>query len=293
MVNNSIITNNGKNILLRRGYTEGSGISQPLYFKVGRGQADVTVNDTDLTTPVPFYGVDTIDSCEATGWTLSGDALAETVNSNSGQYKEGAACLNLGKTATTTTLVGYSKFEAVFDFTAKECYIWFYINDTTSLDITKAVRFIFGTDETNCYYTDYARSGLSNGWNYLKITQTTSSILGTPLVTSCSFIALEIYTITAVTTITAGNIRMDFVHLATSDDYLKTFNATYPSFNEINKEVTIRCTLEAAEAPGQLINGFGLFNNDSTKKLHSIDKFTAVSKGAADVISFIVVDRIL
>ena len=57
MVNGSIITNNGKNILLYRAYTENADLSAiqylaPTQFKVGVANGTPAVGDTDLDTPV-------------------------------------------------------------------------------------------------------------------------------------------------------------------------------------------------------------------------------------------------
>lgn len=73
----------------------------------------------------------------------------------------------------------------------------------------------------------------------------------------------------------------------------KAFVAGYPTFDEVNNEVTIRCSLTTAEANGNIINGFGIFNEDGTPMMIGEDTFTGETKTNTVELAFIIKDRLL
>ena len=78
------------------------------------------------------------------------------------------------------------------------------------------------------------------------------------------------------------------VDLTGSGVYFKNFVSGYPTINETELYSTIRCFLETTEANGNELNGFGLFNSDSTKKLGIISKFTTITKNEYNQVAFVV-----
>ena len=72
----------------------------------------------------------------------------------------------------------------------------------------------------------------------------------------------------------------------------KNIDSNYPVFDETNNEVEIRCTVATTEANSNDIDGFGIFNEDTSPLMLSEDTFTAESKTSEDELLFIVKDRI-
>jgi hypothetical protein len=79
----------------------------------------------------------------------------------------------------------------------------------------------------------------------------------------------------------------------TTGVYLKDFVSGYPSLDFTNLEVTTRCFLTSLEANGNDINALGLFNEDSSALMQSIDVFNAESKSNTDEFVFVVKDRVI
>jgi hypothetical protein len=73
----------------------------------------------------------------------------------------------------------------------------------------------------------------------------------------------------------------------------KTFVSGYPSINNTNLEVTTRAHLTSLEANGNDLNALGIFNQDSTPLMLSMDKFENESKSDTDEFMFVVKDRVI
>jgi hypothetical protein len=76
--------------------------------------------------------------------------------------------------------------------------------------------------------------------------------------------------------------------LTGSGVYFKNFVSGYPTINETELYSIIRCFLETNEANGNELNGFGIFNSDSTEKLGIITKFSSVTKNEYNQVAFVV-----
>jgi len=289
MVNQSLITKEGWKSVLHRFVTETPTRKIPKYFKVGYDQTDITVESTSLDYPVPIFGMETVDACDTTGWTELDDAIAEVVNSTSGQFKQGVGCLNLGKSGAVSVNFGYEKNQTSKDFTSKKLILWVYIADTTDLDSTEALTIRYGSDSFNYYYKIIPRADLEDGWNLISLDQTVESTQGSPLVTGCTYTSIKMKTPLATDTITIGDIRMDYWIVTGSDDYRKAF-VTDPTVDLTNLEIIYECFLDTDEAVGYLLNGFVIIDEDGN--VLSIDKFEGSSKGPTDQFTFEVTDRI-
>ncbi|MCK4827672.1 hypothetical protein KA005_68730 [bacterium] len=67
----------------------------------------------------------------------------------------------------------------------------------------------------------------------------------------------------------------------------KSFVSGYPVLDETNFQVTFRCLVNTAEANGNSLTEFGLFNEDGTPLMYSRAVFTAISKTTTVEISFV------
>ena len=72
----------------------------------------------------------------------------------------------------------------------------------------------------------------------------------------------------------------------------KSFVSGYPTLDETNMQVTIRCFLNTTEGNSNSITEFGLFNEDGTPLMYSHAVFTAISKTTSVEVSFVQKDII-
>jgi len=73
----------------------------------------------------------------------------------------------------------------------------------------------------------------------------------------------------------------------------KAFVSSYPSLDETNMQVTIRCLLNTTEANGNSLTEFGLFNADGTPLMFSHAVHTSISKTTSIQITYIEKDQII
>jgi hypothetical protein len=165
-----MITNNGLKIAVNRIAKDTPDYLPASQFKVGINQADVTVNDTDLTEPINIYNLEIICDCESTnGWELSTDA---NISLNSTIYRTASYALNLYKTGTTADVVTYYKdtFPNVVDLNNNLFIGFLYIKDQDTLDKLITTGCI-DIEINNIKYTltkSFDKSDLSIGWNIIK-----------------------------------------------------------------------------------------------------------------------------
>ena len=72
----------------------------------------------------------------------------------------------------------------------------------------------------------------------------------------------------------------------------KVFVTGYPTIDETNNQVTIRCYLNSVEGNGNAITEFGIFNTDGSALMYSHAVFTSITKTTAVEISFIQKDKL-
>jgi len=263
-------------------------------FKIGISNGTPSVADTDLDNPVPISGTETVDDCEAiTGWTDSADMTTATSTSF---VKEGTYSLSLAKDGAGSATYSTSKTTTSLDFTSKTLFVWIYLTDVTDLIVTgtDAITIRFGSAAGDYYQKGWDISELAVGWNLLYFTSATSdSTVGAPAIGACDYSYIALTCDLAADTIAANRIMMDDWKLASVDDFVKTYVTSYPTIDETNFEVEIRCQLLSTEANGYDINGLGLVNTDGTVLMASEDTFTAESKSSTDQFTFIVKDRLV
>jgi hypothetical protein len=311
MVSNSIVTNDGKNIMLYRAFTANTSLSAssnlaPTKFKVGIDQADVTVADTDLTIPV-LIGNGTVNDNGANVFTGSLGGTTSTINTST--YKQGSAT---GDNSSQNLLANGTNVSKVWTKAAltnamvltKPFSAWIYILDATTLakfaTAGTALEFRFRTTGDGAtLYKSYTRTAaqLTQGWNYITSGSTLVSGLtngaGGPPSGTINECVILITTNISTDAFITGDVVYDLLRQWAAADVLGSYSSGYPSFNTSSKQVTIRCYLNSLQASGFLINSLGLFNEDTAPKSMNLAKFSAESKSDSDEFAFVMVNRVL
>lgn len=306
--NGSIITSEGKKIILNRTYKAVPDYTVPSNFKVGISNSTPVVGDIDLDIAIPIEDGTVIDngSLQLTG----SNGGANTTN-NTTLYKEGAgqsdvtgqnlltdgAGVNATKTWTQNPLTA--------NFSATEPFgFWVYIKDATEYAklVTSGTAIQLrirtnGDGATLSYLYNRTKAQLAVGWNWITSGIVTANGLtqgagGAPSGNLDEFV-IEVTTANVTDEFTAGELVYDLMRRWATTDIVKTFVSGYPSLDETNFETTIRCLVSSVEANGFNLDGFGLENTDGTILFHSEDTFTDESKSSTDQFIFIVKDRII
>jgi len=304
MANGSLITTKGKNILLHRAYTANGSLSSTLYlpptkFKVCINNGTPLITDTDLDIPVPIENGTTNDDGSNT---MTGSSGGDNSTDNTTTYKQGAGntdvtSQNLIANGTATTKI-WTIADLDTDGTdaAADQYtsMWFYIKDATALAKIVSVELKLGSAVGDYYSTTVLVANLVVGWNFISETDVLNTWTETGTVAGdIDTFIIEVVTNNATDTFIAGDVLYDLLRQWEASDLLKIFVLGYPTFNYTNNEATIRCLLSTVEANGFLIDGLGVFNEDTTPLLAGEDTFENESKSLTDEIAFVVVNRIL
>ena len=296
MVNNTIITNNGRKIMINRISKDTPDYSIPANMRAGINQEDVEKIQTALTEDIPLKGLETGDDCDAiTGWSANGTNTI-SLNTTNGEFKEGTGCLNIIKSDTSSVDIEASKTITSLDFTDKKIWCWVYLDETDvydELETTGAITLRYGSDSSNYYYKTFNKSDLIAGWNplYFSVPSATGTT-GTPTITACDYFYIKLTTTDATDVWVEKKVRLDYIRLASNDDYILTNMTGYPSVDETNHEVSRKYHLPTTSGNGFFINGFSVENTDSTILTHSLTKFGGDSKSNTDEWMIIVKDKI-
>lgn len=311
MVNNSIITTEGKNTLLYRAFTENANLSAtsnlaPSRFKVGIDNSDVLISDTNLTYAVPI-SAGTI--CDDGSNAFTGSAGGDNTTDNTTTYKEVTGTTdntsqNMIANGTDSAKIWTKASLTSAIVSTKPFALWLYIKDQTTLDkfLTAGTAFevIFRTtgDAANKYYS-YTRTKaqLSLLWNWISsntalVSSLTTGAGGAPsgTINECMII---INTNNSTDTFVAGDVLYDALRQWASTDLVKAFSTSYPTFDTSLIQTTIRCYLTSLEGLGFYINSVGLFNQDTTPKTMNLAKMEGDSKSITDEFAFVIVNRVI
>ncbi len=90
----------------------------------------------------------------------------------------------------------------------------------------------------------------------------------------------------------SADVIYDMLRTWAITDLLKDYSTGYPTFDYINNKVTTRGYLTTLEANGFLIDGYGDFNEDTTKLMAGKDAIDSESKSLTDEFAFIAVNKI-
>jgi|TARA_Y100000034_G_scaffold95237_1_gene115575 hypothetical protein len=294
MATGSIITNNGKIIVLNRAYKSSPDYTVMSQFKVGYDNGTPAVASTDLDFPIATHDTEAVDDCEAADWTDSADMTTAT---NATYFKEGTTGLDLTKDAGGSDTASTDKTTTSVDFTSKELFVWLYIIDVAmlaKLAATDCVTIRFGSDNANYYVYTRDAADLATGWNVIRFTSATAdSTTGAPVITACDYSYIAIKATGAAITWSVNDLVMDDWKVASATDYFVTIDSGYPSIDETNNEVELRGTLPTTHGNGYDIDGFAWFNTDSTELMGTENTFTDESKSDTDEFLFICKHRIV
>lgn len=283
-----VFTNEGLKVVMDRFANESPTREEPTKFGVGTGTTDAVITDTALETPIPFFGQEVVDTLDAADWSDSAD-MTTTVNSTT--YLEGAGALDATKDGTGSSTAYADKSTTSLDFTNKELSIWVYIKDAAALaKLQVAIAFFvyFGQDSSNYWYWNKTKSFFSTGWNFVGglTSSNADGSNGSPTLAGCDWTRFGFNSTASGDTWSAGDFIVDIIYLASSDDYYKDYEASYPTIDYSNFEVEIRSRLSSVEGNGHLISEMGSWNEDGTRKLITRANFTGFSKSNTDELIF-------
>ena len=167
-----------------------------------------------------------LDNCDATtNWSASTDGTI-TLNTTNDEVNEGTGCLNITKTGTAGDNVTFSKtLSETFDFTRSDFKLDFYCEDITELVATgsTAVEIRIGSDSSNYYSFVFDRTKIgAAAWSTLNLIfdsdSSDASTTGTPDATACDYVAIKITYASSATTVSAGDMRLDYIRFNNQED---------------------------------------------------------------------------
>lgn len=293
MTNGSIIVSGGKKIVLNRAYKSTPDYNEMNQFKIGYNNGTPDVSSTDLDYPVPIYGTEVVDTCEAANWVDSADM---TTALNATYFKIGTYGLDLTKDGAGSDTASCDKTTTSVDFTSKELFMWLYIIDAAmlaKLAVTDCVTIRFGSDNGNYYYYTRDKADLVVGWNVIRFTTSTADgTTGVPTIGACDYSYIAIKATGAAIVWSVNDLVMDQWQVASEGDFYTSIDGGYPTIDETNHEVELRGTIPTTHAVGFNFNGFAWFNDDATEIMGTENTFTEESKSNTDEFIFICKHRI-
>jgi hypothetical protein len=305
MANDSIITTNGKKVLLYRAYTQTGSLSGVQYkpienFQIGINNITPSIAATGLTYPIPIANGVINDPATAS---MTGSSGGTNTTNNTTTYKPGAGVVdntaqNLIANGTNVLKIWTRAALPVNIDDTKWAGLWLYIIDAAALAKFKstltALQIKLGSSSVNYRSISFTASQLSVGWNWITSSSIVSSWTpsGTPGSPINTFI-IEITTNLATDTFAAGDVVFDLLRTWSLADTKKIFVSGYPLIDLTNMEVTTRAYITTLEANGFNVNAIGFNNTDSSPLLLEMDVFTAESKSQSDEFSWVIKDRIL
>ena len=305
MTNDSLINNQGKKVLLYRGYTENGDLSSVQYlpgtkFQVGINNHTPIVANTALSNPIPITNGTINDSGDNT---LTGSSGGDNSTDNTTTFKPGGGvndntAQNLIANGTATT-----KIWTIADLTSLGVNIvgtqpfghWIYILDATALAKFVSIEIKLGSDSSNYSSKTVLVADLITGWNWLNSNITNVEDLsetGTVAGDIDTFI-IEITTNNATDTFASGDVIYDLLRQWATTDLTKSFVTSFPTIDLTNLEVTTRCLVSTVDANGFLLDGLAIYNEDASPLMLSEDTFNDESKADSDEFAFITVDRLI
>jgi len=312
MANGSILVDTGKQTIINRAYKATPDYNAPKQYKVGISNSTPDVGDTDLDVAIPIDNGTINDDGSNTG-NLVGSVGGTTSTDNVSTFKPGGGTsdgiaqnllANGTSVSKTWTIANLAAAGAVMTLT-EPFGVWIYMDETACYDLLAAagtvvdIRFLTAADAdvTKHYIYERTKAQLTFGWNW--ITSGTTIMTGLGVGAGgvpggvLDKIILVITTAIAGTTFSAGECVWDLLRGWAEADLVKNYVSGYPTVDETNFEVEMRCLLLSTEGNGFDLNGFANFNDDTSSLMSGEDTFTAESKANTDQFTFIVKDRLI
>lgn len=301
-ISGSLITTQGKQIIINRSYTATPDYTSPTQFGVGVDADTPNIADTDLDNTIPISDGTILDGGDIT-FTPSFSGSAST--SNTTTYKEGAGTSDVTaqnmvseSPSTSGTKTWYLSGLDSSGTVTQRVGFWLYISGTTAYNkfgtSGTAVEMRLGSGTaTNYYYKGWTSSDLTTGWNWMTSGTAVSALSSIGASGTLSEFTLEIYTNNSTDTFSSGDIIYDLLRQWEDSDLVKDWvSGTYPDINESTLTVEMRGELATTEANGFDLDSFGDFNTDTPKKMSGEDVFPSESKSSTDKFTFIINDRL-
>ena len=305
MVNASLRTNDGKLTTLQRGYTPNGSLSSTQYLpptkiRLGINQVVATTSTSSLTQPIPVEYGTPLDNGDNT---LTGSSGGTNSTDNTTTYKEGAGELDVtaqnlianGSNDTKIwTISDLSTLGTVATATSRTS-IWLYIIDATALakflSSGTCLEIKLGSDVSNYYSKTFELTDLAVGWNFLALGQLDANTETGTVSGPINYFVIEVTTNNASDEFVAGDLVYDLLRQWVDADEIVHFTSGYPTFDNTNREVTIRTLINSAKANGFDINALCLINEDTSELLTDLHVFTSESKSSSDQFAFVITNR--
>lgn len=299
----SIITKNGRKILLNRGYKEFPDFTVPSKGKIGKDNETPQISDSGLSEPLPIFNGTVLDSAENP---LTGTDGGDNSTPNTSIFKQGAGVVDntaqnlIANNSSILKSWIISNLSTNGSNAVGNQYVglWLYIKDQTTfdkfLDLGTAVEIRIGSDASNYYSLDYTKSNLTVGWNWLSSNNvllenlTSTGTVGTPL----TYFQINITTNAITDTFIEGDVVYDLLRQWETNDLTIDFVSGFPAFDYVNNEVTIRMDIDTTKLNGFLTNSLSFENTDGVPLVSDISLTEDDSKSDTDEWRFIRVNRI-
>ena len=293
MATGIILTDSGKVNILKRAFLDTPNTNNVSDFKVGIAQTNLNVGSTDLTTPIPITGTETINDCSTTtNWTAG---TSDTVTYQTDKYVFGAGALEINKIGTAVGTCYANASVTNLDFTDKDLWIPVYVSDTLydNLKYTNSLHIRYGSDSTSYYTKTVNKINLTaDSWNWINFSDSVAST-GSPVTGSCDYLRVGFLASNASYVTGTTGFAFDKSYLAGTTDYIKTITASYPTVDETNLEAVVDCRLGANDAVGFNLDSLAIVNDDSIRKMIIQNNFNDESKSSTDEFVFRVKNRIV
>lgn len=281
MTNTALHTNDGKKTILDRYANDTPSRSKPSKMWFGANDQSPAVTDTALDARLPKSPT-TIDACDATtGWANAGDGDAETLNTTSGERREGTGCLNLPSTYSTGTS-SWSKTIAGTDVSSSYVLLQVYFSTAAYSNLTAGtdtVRIYLGTGGfTDANYYDFDKTNIrSNDWTvlYIDVESPTGTDGSGATTTNVDSIKIQYK---AGASIGTNNARMDYWVYAADSEFDVSMTTSYPVLDYSGITATYRARVGANQMNSFKISNAALMNGDSTELLQLNSQFDEQSK---------------
>jgi hypothetical protein len=308
MAKGSIITNLGKQVVLRRSYTENASLPvgewlAPTRIKLGIENTTPGVTDTDVDRPIPISPASALDDGSNT---MTGSSGGSDTTTNTTFFKQGANQADLTAQNLIANSSSATKVWAISDLSAsgsvadsaKRVAFWLRIFDQDTLDKlspTGSFELRLGSDSSNYYSLSWDASDLVVGWNWMSSGYVdlgdfdeTGTVSG-----SIEYFELRATTNDASDTFGTNDLVYDLLHQWSDSDLYRGLEVGYPDFDDVKREVTFRFRIPTTQANGFSLNGLGFFNEDDPEKLFGHDTFTDEGKTDTEELFFVLKDRVL
>ena len=156
-----------------------------------------------------------LDNCDtATNWSASSDNSEPSVAINlvPNNANEGVGSVYIAKSGSNDTTLTFERTSlSATNFNDRDLKIDLYLDDTDDLASSDAVFIRFGSSSSAYFQKAFDRADLADGWNSLAMnsTDTDLTVTGSPDITACDYFVIILELVSAATTLTSGDARLD------------------------------------------------------------------------------------